>query len=85
MITTTETSKGRRWPWVALIMGTLLAVALSWGVWSGSCVDVPEESDATSFCASGPAVGWPGAWIILAAGLILVAYAITRLVRARRR
>ncbi len=63
---TAERGTVRRWPWIVLLVAAIAAPVLAFGVWSGQCVDTTVESSAVSSCASGPTVGWLGAWIVLA-------------------
>lgn len=83
MTGTTGTRAARLWLWVVVIVAAATISASAFGVWSGQCIDIPSDSSAGSACTSGPAVGWPAAWAILAVCVVLVIVSTSRL-RSRR-
>ncbi|WP_167045991.1 hypothetical protein [Salinibacterium sp. ZJ454] len=68
-----------RWRWVLGIVGVAVVViaVLSFR----ECIDYVPEAGAESFCTSGPAIGVPGAWVLVVVSTLLIGYFVYRLVR----
>lgn len=73
--------RGRQgvWRWWALIVGVMVLDLGVLGSQVGRCVDAASGSSAVSTCTVEPAIGWPGAWLVVVLSLITAGVAIVRL------
>ncbi|WP_166872084.1 hypothetical protein [Salinibacterium sp. ZJ450] len=70
-----------RWRWVLGIVGVAVVVIAVLSFRVGECIDYVPEAGAESFCTSGPAIGVPGAWVLVVVSTLLIGYFVYRLVR----
>jgi hypothetical protein len=68
---------------VAGIIVAIIVPLLSFGFQAGKCVDYANDTGEQSYCTIGPAVGYPGAWVLTLAAFVFAAYAIRRGIRRR--
>ncbi|WP_182112198.1 MULTISPECIES: hypothetical protein [unclassified Actinotalea] len=76
----THRTGGRRWLLAALAVTVVIGAV--WGVQGGSCV---TGSGGGADCASTPAVGVAGAWVLTIGGVLFVLHALRRGFRTRTR
>lgn len=75
--------RARRRPWVVLLVAAVLLPIGAFMMQTGQCVDMVAGAGESS-CTSGPSIGWPGAWLLAAAGAITLVFSVVRLVRLSR-
>lgn len=73
----------RRWPRLLVVVTCLIVPLLAFSVWSGQCFDAAPGAGASS-CTSGPAIGWPAAWLLVVIGAVGFVLGAIRLVRPER-
>ncbi|MFE6736714.1 hypothetical protein [Microbacterium sp. NPDC057650] len=78
-----EASRQRwpQWVWSLVIFGAVVVVVWTFADWSGAC---PESAVDALECTSGPAVGWPAAWVIFGFCALAVLISVTAVVRRGR-
>ncbi|WP_454170618.1 hypothetical protein [Microbacterium paulum] len=69
--------------WILLVVGIVLLNLIVWGWTAGYCVDYAQDTgmEMESYCTSGPAIGYPAAWTLSAVSVLVIAFALHRLLR----
>lgn len=71
----------RSWPWAAAILLLIIVNGAFFSAQRGECFDYTVESGAVSTCASGPALGVPGTWLLAIVSVTAVVCFARRLVQ----
>jgi hypothetical protein len=70
---------------IAAVIALVIVPALAFGNQAGECVDYAADAGVDSYCTSGPAIGYPGAWVLTVAALLFAGYAVWRGFRSSSR
>ncbi|MGB4137241.1 MAG: hypothetical protein WA971_11805 [Microbacterium sp.] len=79
-----DVGAGRRGAWVLVILAAAVVAASPFVLGGGACYDAHEGGSAESYCTSGPFLGWPGTWVLVALCALAAGFAVFRLIRPRR-